>query len=95
MFLALFWVDAPKQPFIVEPFENANEEIAQRLYWLKVILMAVHCFCFVGLIFIALPFTSDLLITIGRVFGILSMIAQVLSVSLVCQQIFTKIDQSL
>lgn len=24
MFMALFWVDAPKQPFVTEPWEGAN-----------------------------------------------------------------------
>jgi hypothetical protein len=54
--------------------------------------MIVHFFCFIGLFFVGLPFTKDVIISLGRVFGILSMVAQVLSVSLVCQQMFTKID---
>ena len=57
--------------------------------------MVVHFFCFLGLLFVGLPFTKDMIISISRVFGILSMAAQVLSVSLVCVQMFTKVDQNL
>jgi hypothetical protein len=51
MFMALIWVDAPKEPFTVEPYEGANEELSLRLVRLKITLMVVHLFCFIGLLF--------------------------------------------
>jgi hypothetical protein len=95
MFLALFWVDAPKQPFVVEPYDGANAEVSKKLLELKDLIMGVHAFCFVGLVFIALPFTRDVLVSIGRIFGVLAMLIQVLTLSLVMQQIFTAVDPNI
>lgn len=95
MLLSLFFVDAPTQPFEVEPYAGANEEVSVRLIRLKTILMTVHFFCFVGLLFVTMPFTHDTLITISRCFGIFSMLAQVFALALVCQEIFTKLESGL
>ena len=92
MFLALFFVDAPKTPFEVEPYEGANEEVSRRLWWLRVILMTIHFFCFVGLLFVMVPWLNDTMITISRTFGVFSMLAQVFSLSMVSLEIFTKIE---
>jgi hypothetical protein len=94
MFLALFWVDAPKQPFVTEPWEGANQEIAKELMELRLTLMIAHFFCFLGLFFVSFPSSKDTMVSAGRIFAIFSMLVQVLSISLVCQQMFTRVDNS-
>ena len=61
---------------------------------LKIILMAAHFFCFLGLLFVSFPSSKDFWVSTGRVFAILSMLVQVLSISLVCQRMFTKVDET-
>lgn len=73
MIVCLFFVEVPQYPFNVEPYVGANIDEATRLYWLKVLLWFTHIFCFVGLLLISLPFSSENLIVGGRVFGILAM----------------------
>lgn len=69
--------------------------MATRLLWLKVILMTLHFFCFVGLLFVTIPWTDDTMITISRTFGVFSMLAQVFSLSMVSLEMFTKIEAGL
>jgi hypothetical protein len=94
MLLALFLVEIPPEPFSVEPYVGANEDVSARMQRLKWTVLAVHLFCFLGLIYDLFDKTLHP-VTIGRVVGILSMLAQVISITMVCQLLFTEVDPDL
>jgi len=74
MFLALIWVQVPKLPFVTEPWEGANKEVWQKLWRLKIILMAAHFFCFTGFCIVSFPSSEEIMVATGRVFAIFSML---------------------
>lgn len=87
MFLALlFLVKVPQQTYINEPFEGANAEVAGELSLLRSYLLFNHFLC--GAIIITGQRVLPGFFTMVQCLTILAMMSQIVSLILVCQNLF-------